>query len=93
MEQTEGSIGFQVNAKKTEYMRFNREGAISILNGGHLKLLDKFSYLGSSISSTEMDVNMRRAKAWADIDRLLLWGHILPYLKDGLVQPKHIPRA
>ena len=24
---------------------------------------------------------------------LLLWGHILPYPKDGLVQPKHILRA
>ena len=24
---------------------------------------------------------------------LLLWEHILPYLKDGLVQPKHIRRA
>ena len=23
----------------------------------------------------------------------LLWGHILPYTKDGLVQPKHILRA
>ena len=24
---------------------------------------------------------------------ILLWGHILPYLKDGLVQLKHILRA
>ena len=24
---------------------------------------------------------------------LVLWGHILPYPKDGLVQPKHILRA
>ena len=24
---------------------------------------------------------------------LVLWGHILPYPKDGLVQPKHIRRA
>ena len=23
----------------------------------------------------------------------MLWGHILPYTKDGLVQPKHIRRA
>ena len=23
----------------------------------------------------------------------MLWGHILPYPKDGLVQPKHILRA
>ena len=24
---------------------------------------------------------------------ILLWGHIRPYPKDGLVQPKHILRA
>ena len=23
-------------------------------------------------------------------DTIMLWGHILPYPKDGLVQPKHI---
>ena len=27
------------------------------------------------------------------LDMTLLWGHILPYPKDGLVQPKHILRA
>ena len=26
-------------------------------------------------------------------EHLMLWGHILPYPKDGLVQPKHIRRA
>ena len=27
------------------------------------------------------------------LEHKLLWGHILPYPKDGLVQPKHILRA
>ena len=48
------------------------ERAISTLNGGLLKLIDKFIYLGSSISSTESDVNIRLAKTWTAIDRLLI---------------------
>ena len=52
-----------------EYMCFKREVAISTLIDGPLKLLDKFMYLGSSVSSTESDVNIRRAKAWTAIDR------------------------
>ena len=35
-----------------------------------LKLEDKFTYLGSSVSSTEKDINTRLTKAWAAIDRL-----------------------
>ena len=41
-------------------------------NGSPLKLVDNFIYLGSSISSTETDINTRLAKAWAAIDRLLV---------------------
>ena len=49
-------------------MCFNWEGAISTLIGGPLKLFDKFTYLGSSVSSTENDVNI--VKVWTAIDRL-----------------------
>ena len=35
-----------------------------------LKLVDQFTYLGSNISSTESDVNLRIPKAWTAIDRL-----------------------
>ena len=35
-----------------------------------LKLVDKFTYLGSSVSSTEKDIDTRRMKAWTAIDRL-----------------------
>ena len=56
-------ISYHVNVDKTEYMCFNREGAISSLNEGTLKLVDKFPYLGSSVSSTESDINMCQAKA------------------------------
>ena len=39
-----------------------------------LKLVDKFTYLGSSISSTEKDINTRLTKAWTAIDKLsIIW--------------------
>ena len=53
-------------------MCFNKKGDISTLNGGSLKLVDKFSYLESSISSTENCINVGLAKAWTAIDRLLI---------------------
>ena len=31
--------------------------------------MDKFTYFGSSISSTEKDINMHLAKAWTAIDK------------------------
>ena len=40
----------------------------------NLKLVDKFTYIGSSVSSTEKDINTRLSKAWTDIDRLsVIW--------------------
>ena len=53
-------------------MYFNQRGDISTLNGSSLKLVDKFTYLGSSVSSTEADINMRLAKAWTTIDSLMV---------------------
>ena len=55
-------------------MCFNQTGDISTLNGNSLKLTDKFTYLGSSASSTETDINTRLAKAWTSIDRIsVIW--------------------
>ena len=48
LERAAASIDLHVNAHKTEYMCFNQTGDISILNGSSLKLVNKFSYLGSS---------------------------------------------
>ena len=71
---TAADIGLHVNANKTEYMCFNQRGGISTLNGSSLKLLDKFTYLGSSVSSTEKDINTRLAKAWTALDSLsVIW--------------------
>ena len=58
----------------TEYMCFIQIGDISTLNGSSLKLVDKFTYLGSSVSSTKTDINTRLAKARSAIDRLsVIW--------------------
>ena len=74
LERVAGGIGLHVNVVKTEYMCFNQRGDISTLKDGPLKLVDKFTYLGSSISSTENDINMWLTKAWTAIDRLsVIW--------------------
>ena len=49
---------------------YNQTGDISTLDGTSLKLVDKFTYLGSSVSSTEKDIDTRLTKAWTAIDRL-----------------------
>ena len=55
-------------------MCFNQTGNISILNSSSLKLVDKFTYLGSSVSSTKTDIDTWLAKAWAAINRLsVIW--------------------
>ena len=53
LEQAASGIGLHVNAHKTEYMCFNQTGDISTLDRTSLKLVDKFTYLGSKVSSTE----------------------------------------
>ena len=67
-ERATAGIGLFFNAQKTEYMSLNQTGDIFILNGSSLKLVDKFTYLGSSVSSSETDINMRLAKAWTAIN-------------------------
>ena len=49
LEQAAAGIGLHVNAHKTEYMCFNQTGDISAQGGTSLKLVDKFTYLGSSV--------------------------------------------
>ena len=50
-------------------MCYNQTGVIS-----SLKLVDKFTYLGSSVSSTEKDIDTQLTKAWTAIYRLsIIW--------------------
>ena len=74
LEWATGSIGFHVNSDKTEYMCFNLKADISTLKRCPLKLVDKFTYLRNSVSSTENDINTQLAKAWTAIYRLsVIW--------------------
>ena len=55
-------------------MIYNQTGDKTTLDGTPLKLVDKFTYLGSSVSSTEKDIDMRLTKAWTAIDMLsIIW--------------------
>ena len=74
MELAAAGICLQVNAHKTECMCFNQRGEISTLNNSSLKLVDRFTYLGNSVSSTDKDIDTRLAK-----HRLLS----IEYLSDG----------
>ena len=74
LERVAAGLGLYVNAHKTEYMCYNQTGDISTLDGTPLKLVDKFTYLGSSIESTEKDIDTRLTKAWTAINRLsIIW--------------------
>ena len=55
-------------------MCYNQTGDISTLDGTPLKLVDKFTYLGSSVASTEKDIDTRLTKAWTAFNRLsIIW--------------------
>ena len=82
LERAATGIGLHVNAHKMKYMCFNQTGDISTLGGSPLKLVDKFTYLGSSVSSNEKDIDTRLTKAWTAIDSLsVIWK---PYLTDKM---------
>ena len=74
LERAAAGIGLYVNAHKTEYMYYDQTGDISSLDGTPLKLVDKFTYLGSSVASTEKEIDTRLTKSWTAINRLsIIW--------------------
>ena len=67
-------LEFDHITKWYEYMCYNQTGDNSTLEGTSLKLVDKFTFLRSSVSSTEKDIDARLTKAWTAIDRLsIIW--------------------
>ena len=72
LEWAAACIGLHVNADKMKYRCFNQRDDISTLNGSSLKLVDKFTYIGCSVSSTEKDIKMQLTKSWTAMDRLLV---------------------
>ena len=74
LKRAAAGIGLHVNAHKAKYMCYNQTGDISTPDGTSLKLVDKFTYLGSSVSSTEKDIDTWLTKAWTAIDKLsIIW--------------------
>ena len=81
LEPAAAGIGLHVNAHKSEFMCFNQKGDISTLDRTSLKLVDKFKLgdetllpRGSSVSSTEKDIDTRLTKTWSAIERLsIIW--------------------
>ena len=63
-EEAAAGIGLHLNAHEADYVSFNQTGDISTLNGSAMKLVDKFTYRGSCVSSTETDIDTWLAKAW-----------------------------
>ena len=49
LERAAAGIGLHVNAHKTEYMCYNETCKITSLDRASLRLVDKFTYLGSSV--------------------------------------------
>ena len=72
LQWTAAGIGLHINTHKMEYMCFNQRADISTQNGCSLKLIDKFTYLRSSVLSTMPDINTWLTKIWTAIDRLLV---------------------
>ena len=61
-------------ASMSMHTKWNQTGHISTLGDSSLKLVNKFTYLGSSVSSTEKDIDTRLTKAWTAIDKLsVIW--------------------
>ena len=82
LERAATDIGLHVNAHKTEYMCYNQTGDITTIDGTPpLKLVDKINYLGSSVSSTEKDIDTRLTKAWTAIDRLSIESDLTDKMK------------
>ena len=74
LERAAAGIGLHVNAHKREYTCYNQTGDISTLDAAPLKLVDKFTYLGSSVSSAEKDINTGLTKVWTAINKLsIIW--------------------
>ena len=65
-----------------------RRNVLSTLDGSSLKLVDKITYLVSSVSSTEKDIDTRLTKTWTAIDKLsIIWkSDLTDKMKRGFFQ-------
>ena len=70
------------------HLSSTESGDSSTLDRTSLKLVDKFTYLESSVLSTEKDIDKRLTKAWTAIDKLsIIWkSHLADKMKRSFFQ-------
>ena len=79
LEEAANKVGLLMNEKKTEVMAFNTQGSLISRSGQVIKQVDDFKYLGSYLSNSAKDINVRIGCAWAAIRKLdSLWQSKLP---------------
>ena len=72
VENEAAKVGLHINAKKTEAMEYNQDlnEIINSINNHLIKLVEVYKYLGGWMESTEQDIKVRIALAWAACNKL-----------------------
>ena len=72
VENEAAKVGLHINAKKTEAMEYNQDldEIITSINNHLIKLVEDYKYLGGWMESTEQDIKVRIALAWAACNKL-----------------------
>ena len=72
VETAAAQVGLRMNESKTKYMTANISGDEPVLakSGDMIEKVENFLYLGSWLKSTEADIKVRKAKAWAACHKL-----------------------
>ena len=81
LEEAASEIGLYVNAKKTEFICYNQQhtSTIKSYQNNNISAVKEFTYLGSNISSTKRDIEIRLGKAWSALNKLdVIWKSSLP---------------
>ena len=67
-----GQLGLTLNSKRTVVLPFKISGnaELTTLSGEVVGVKEDFKYLGSYISSTGKDIDMRKAQAWRALHKL-----------------------
>ena len=72
LEEAAKEIGLNINNANTEYMTLNLDNKdkIKSLSGNEINKANDFKYLGSYISTTEKDLDIRLAKSWSALNSM-----------------------
>ena len=72
IEKIANDIELKANTDKTEYMSYNLNNDINMMsrNDHCIKQVNNFKYLGSSIGSTERDIQIRIAQDWSALNSM-----------------------